>query len=77
MFLILMVRISFISLSDYSITQAIAAINSQNTQISGFLPIGFLLKLPIDKLRGVCYNGNNARLGRGRAAEQIVQKEIR
>ena len=75
--LILMIRISFISLSDYSITQAVATVNSQNTQISGFLPIGFLLKLPIDKLPGVCYNGNNARLGRGRAAERIVQNEIR
>ena len=72
MLLILMIRISFISLSDYSITQAVAAVNSQNTQISGFLPIGFLLELPIDKLRGVWYNGNNARLGRGGAAEKSI-----
>ena len=68
-----MIRISFV-LSDYSIALPVAAVNSQNIQISGFLPIGFLLKLPIDKLRGVWYNGNNARLGRWRAAEKSIVK---
>ena len=69
MFLMLMVRISFV-LSDYSIALPTAAVNSQNTQILGFLPIGFLFKLPIDKLLGLRYNGNNASQDRGGAAEK-------
>ena len=44
------------SLVELIIALPAAAVNSQNTQISGFLSIGFLLKLPIDKLRGLCYN---------------------
>ena len=35
----------------------------------GFCRFNFLLKLPIDKLLAVWYNGNSARLGRGRAAK--------
>lgn len=45
-------------------------VNSQNTQITGKSRLVFLLKMPIDKLLGVCYNGNNAPLGRRRRGEK-------
>ena len=52
----LFIWISLFLYLDYIIALPAAAVNSQNTQILGFLPIGFLLKLPIDKLRGMWYN---------------------
>lgn len=42
----------------------------------GFCGFDFLLKLPIDKLLAVWYNGNSARLGRGRAAKTKRPKGV-
>ena len=39
-------------------------------RFAGFFVQHFLCKLPIDKLRGVCYNGKTGRAGRARPARK-------
>jgi len=56
--------------SDSIIHPGTLKVNMANCTKMGKRIIQTLCKLPIDKLLGLWYNGNNARLGRGRATEK-------